>query len=87
MAYAIPLSEQRFTFADLKVLLARATPLRSGNPLAGVAAQTALERVAVHLTLADLPLKTFLPEVVAPYELTISPASSLTDTARKPLPR
>ncbi|WP_020655338.1 ethanolamine ammonia-lyase subunit EutB [Massilia niastensis] len=56
------------TFADLRELLARATPARSGDYLAGVAAGSAEERVAAQMALADLPLTTFLNEAVVPYE-------------------
>lgn len=55
-------------FPDLKTLLARATPERSGDRLAGLAAQTAEERVAARLALAEVPLARFLSEVVIPYE-------------------
>ena len=55
-------------FADLKTLLARATPFRSGDALAGVAATSAAERVAAQRALADLPLQHFLTETVIPYE-------------------
>ncbi|MBS7790046.1 ethanolamine ammonia-lyase subunit EutB [Roseococcus sp. SDR] len=55
-------------FADLRTLLARATPFRSGDALAGVAATSAAERVAAQRALADLPLKHFLNETVIPYE-------------------
>ncbi|MDP2006710.1 MAG: ethanolamine ammonia-lyase subunit EutB [Rubrivivax sp.] len=55
-------------FDDLKTLLARATPLRSGDQLAGLAAETAEERLAARLALADLPLAHFLDEMVVPYE-------------------
>lgn len=52
----------------LKTLLAKATPLRSGDELAGIAAPTAKERVAAQMTLADLPLTQFLVEPLTPYE-------------------
>ena len=55
-------------FEDLRALLARATPFRSGDALAGVAAQTGAERVAAQRALADVPLKHFLNEAVIPYE-------------------
>jgi ethanolamine ammonia-lyase large subunit len=57
-----------FTFRDLKDLLAKATPVRSGDELAGVAAMTSVERVAAQMTLADLPLSVFLSEAIVPYE-------------------
>src|SRR5262252_5772158 len=66
--YAWSIGVRRYTFADLKTLLARATPLRSGDALAGVAAESGEERVAAQYALADLPLATFLCEQVIPYE-------------------
>jgi ethanolamine ammonia-lyase large subunit len=58
----------RHVFPDLKTLLARASPLRSGDVLAGVASESARERVAAQRALADLPLRRFLAEAVVPYE-------------------
>lgn len=55
-------------FADLKTLLARASPLRSGDVLARVAADSAEQRVAAQIALADVPLARFLQEPVVPYE-------------------
>lgn len=57
-----------YSFADLKTLLARASPARAGDHLAGVAPQSEQERVAAQMALADVPLKTFLTEHVVPYE-------------------
>ena len=57
-----------YGFEDLKELLAKATPLRSGDQLAGVAAATAEERVVAQMTLADVSLTTLLNEAVVPYE-------------------
>ena len=57
-----------YRFRDLRDLLAKATPLRSGDVLAGVAAGNAQERVAAQMALADLPLATFLNLQVVPYE-------------------
>src|SRR4051812_38823528 len=57
-----------YRFADLRELMAKATPPRSGDVLAGVAAGSAQEKVAAQMVLADLPLRTFLDEVVVPYE-------------------
>ncbi|KHA79568.1 ethanolamine ammonia-lyase [Janthinobacterium lividum] len=57
-----------YQFASLKTLLAKATPPRSGDVLAGVAAASARERVAAQLALADVPLLTFLNEALVPYE-------------------
>jgi ethanolamine ammonia-lyase large subunit len=57
-----------YTFSGLKELLAKATPLRSGDVLAGVAAASARERVAAQLALAEVPLSLFLNEALVPYE-------------------
>lgn len=69
MSYRIIVANQQYHFADLKTLMAKATPLRSGDELAGVAAFDATERVAAQMALADLPLKTFLNEAVVDYEI------------------
>lgn len=58
----------RYVFADLKTLLAKASPHRSGDVLAGVAASSAGECAAAKMALADVPLKQFLNEAVVPYE-------------------
>ena len=58
----------RYGFEDLKTLLAKATPARSGDDLAGVAAASNVERVAARHVLADVPLTDFLSEAVVPYE-------------------
>ena len=68
MAYTHTLGGQVWSFADLKTLLAKASPLRSGDVLAGLAASTAAERMAARMALAELPLRTFLNEAVIPYE-------------------
>jgi ethanolamine ammonia-lyase large subunit len=68
MMYSIDLQGTRYRFDDLKSLMAKATPLRSGDCLAGVAAESAVERVAAQMRLADLPLSTFLAEPLIPYE-------------------
>ncbi|SEQ09686.1 Ethanolamine ammonia-lyase heavy chain [Amphritea atlantica] len=67
--YSSTAGQQRWQFADLKELLAKATPLRSGDCLAGLAAGSARQRVAAQMALADLPLKTFLHEQVIPPEV------------------
>ncbi|KHL57183.1 ethanolamine ammonia-lyase subunit EutB [Xanthomonas cannabis] len=59
---------ERFRFADLKQLLAKATPARSGDQLAGLAAESGLQRAAAQMALADLPLRHFLQEAVVPYD-------------------
>src|SRR5262249_54018398 len=60
---------RRYVFPDLKTLMAKASPLRSGDVLAGIAAETGEERVAAQFALADLPLRTFLVDQVVPHEL------------------
>jgi ethanolamine ammonia-lyase large subunit len=66
--YTATTGTQRYAFGDLKTLLGKASPSRSGDQLAGVAAETAEERVAAQYALADLPLATFLQEPIVPYE-------------------
>lgn len=68
MAYSILAGGHRWQFADLKTVMAKASPDRSGDRLAGLAAETAQERVAAQMVLADVPLKQFLTEVLIPYE-------------------
>jgi ethanolamine ammonia-lyase large subunit len=68
MAFAHTIGNRCYTFANLRELLAKATPLRSGDALAGLAAGSAEERVAAQFALADLPLAHFLSEQVVPYE-------------------
>jgi len=68
MSYSTTLDGTRWTFGDLKTLLGKASPARSGDALAGVAAGSAIERVAAQTALADLPLKTFLNVALIPYE-------------------
>ncbi len=68
MIFTHSIGGQRYTFSSLRELLAKATPLRSGDVLAGVAAGSAEERVAAQCALADLPLKHFCDEQVVPYE-------------------
>ena len=57
-----------YNFADLKELLAKASPPRSGDELAGISAASAEERIAARFVLADIPLRHFLNEAVIPYE-------------------
>jgi ethanolamine ammonia-lyase large subunit len=68
MTFSHAIGNIRYEFPDLRTLLARATPLRSGDLLAGLAARSAEERVAAQFALADLPLAHFLTEQVVPYE-------------------
>ncbi|HXS21984.1 MAG TPA: ethanolamine ammonia-lyase subunit EutB [Steroidobacteraceae bacterium] len=66
--YASTLGSVRYTFPDLKAVLAAASPPRSGDQLAGLAAGSMEERVAARYVLADLPLARFLEDAVVPYE-------------------
>ena len=66
--YSSTVRQRVYTFADLKTLLAKATPLRSGDQLARISAETDEERVAAKVALADLPLREFLNEALIPYE-------------------
>ena len=66
--YGATIGVRRYAFGDLKTLLAKASPLRSGDQLAGIAAETGEERVAAQYALADLPLTTFLHDHIVSYE-------------------
>src|ERR1700758_3521749 len=66
--HSTTIGARRYTFPNLKTLLAKATPLRSGDQLADLAAESGEERVAAQYALADLPLTTFLNEAIVPYE-------------------
>ncbi|QGZ66774.1 ethanolamine ammonia-lyase subunit EutB [Paraburkholderia acidisoli] len=68
MNYTETIGARSYRFADLKTLLAKASPPRSGDQLAGVAAASEEERVAAKMALAAVPLKAFLAEVLVPYE-------------------
>ncbi len=66
--YRMTVGQKTYQFPDLKCLMAKASPARSGDYLAGVAAATAEERMAAKMCLAEQPLKTFLDQVMIPYE-------------------
>src|SRR5215210_738357 len=68
MAYRQVIDATTYVFDDLRDLLAKATPPRSGDRLAGIAADSAEQMIAARMALADLPLRQFLNEVVIPYE-------------------
>ncbi|MFC3606867.1 ethanolamine ammonia-lyase subunit EutB [Stutzerimonas tarimensis] len=59
---------QLWRFDSLREVMAKASPARSGDYLAGVAAGSDVERVAAQMTLAAIPLRHFLDEVLIPYE-------------------
>jgi len=66
--FATTLAGETYRFQDLKQVLAYASPRRSGDELAGLAAPTDATRVAAKTVLANLPLKTFLEQALIPYE-------------------
>lgn len=68
MSYRCIIGNFKYHFESLKILLAKASPLRSGDVLSGVASESAHERVAAQIALADVPLKDFLNETFVPYE-------------------
>jgi ethanolamine ammonia-lyase large subunit len=68
MVYRHAIDTTAYVFDDLRDLLAKATPPRSGDRLAGVAADSAEQMIAARMALADVPLKQFLNETVIPYE-------------------
>ena len=71
--YSATLGPHRHVFGDLKTLLAQASPLRSGDRLAGIAAATGEERVAAQYALADLPLRRSSMRRSCPMKATRSP--------------
>lgn len=64
----VTLGKGTWSFPDLKTVMAKATPLRSGDELARVTAHSAEERVAAKLVLSEVPLADFLAYPLAPYE-------------------
>jgi ethanolamine ammonia-lyase large subunit len=68
MSFTHALNGTSYVFPDLRTLLAKASPRRSGDELAGICAENATERVAAQMALADVPLSQFLCEAIIPYE-------------------
>src|ERR1700688_1318177 len=68
MVYRHSIDATSYVFDDLRDLLAKATPPRSGDRLAGIAADSAEQMIAARIALADVPLRQFLHEAVIPYE-------------------
>ncbi len=68
MVYRHAIDATSYVFNDLRDLLAKATPPRSGDRLAGIAADSARQMIAARMALADVPLKTFLDQTVIAYE-------------------
>ncbi len=66
--YQHTVRHRAYSFRDLKTLMAKATPYRSGDALAGLCADSYEERIAAQMCLADVPLTTFLSEALIPYE-------------------
>ncbi len=66
--YRYMLGSKTYHFKDLADLMAKATPARSGDRLAGVIAESAEQRVVAQMLLAEVPLNTFLSDVLVPYE-------------------
>src|SRR5580704_720263 len=68
MVYRHNIDATAYVFDDLRDLLAKAAPPRSGDRLADIAAETAAQMISARIALADVPLKQFLHETVIPYE-------------------
>ena len=68
MVYRQTIRGSTYLFNDLKTLMAKATPSRSGDVLAGVAADSEHERIIARMALAEVPLEQFLNEPLVPYE-------------------
>lgn len=69
MSFSSTVGSQRFIFKDLKSLMAKASPLRSADQLAGIAADSELERAVAQYVLADVPLTKFLDEPLIPPDI------------------
>ncbi|OYY93628.1 MAG: ethanolamine ammonia lyase large subunit [Hydrogenophilales bacterium 28-61-23] len=68
MAFRCNVGVRGYVFADLREVMAKASPARSGDTLAGLGAASYEERMAARMVLAELPLKTFLDQALIPYE-------------------
>src|SRR4029077_18394792 len=68
MIYRHTIDATSYVFEDLRDLLAKATPMRSGDRLAGIAAESAEQMIAARMALADVPLGPVLEEPVIPFE-------------------
>ncbi|MEM6814531.1 MAG: ethanolamine ammonia-lyase subunit EutB, partial [Bacteroidota bacterium] len=68
MGYRFTIAQQQYDFPDLKSVMAKATPFRTGDALSGLAAESNKQRVAAQFVLSELPLKSFLEEPLIPYE-------------------
>ena len=66
MAFSTTIRNTTFRFENLRTLMAKATPERSGDQLAGIAADGPVERLAAQMALADVPLRAFLAEELIP---------------------
>jgi ethanolamine ammonia-lyase large subunit len=66
--YNTTLAHRSYRFASLKALMAKASPARSGDNLAGISADSAEERMAAKMALADVPLREILDNPLIPYE-------------------
>jgi len=69
MGYRYAAGSTSWAFGSLAELMAKATPPRSGDMLAGLAASCAEENIAAKMCLADLPLRSFLDQPLIPYEI------------------
>jgi len=68
MRYQVDLGGVRYRFPSLRVVMAKASPPRSGDQLAGAAATSEQERMAARWVLSEVPLRLFLEEPLIPYE-------------------
>ncbi|MDF0715107.1 ethanolamine ammonia-lyase subunit EutB [Muricauda sp. 334s03] len=68
MPYKYTIDQKVYSFPDLKSVLAKASPFRTGDALAGLAAEDNMERIAAQYALSEIPLKDFLNETMIPYE-------------------
>jgi ethanolamine ammonia-lyase large subunit len=66
--YRATLGNRTYAFDSLGTLLAKASHARSGDALAGIAAESEAERVAAQMALADVPLQKFLEQPLTPID-------------------
>ena len=69
MSYQIVIGKKTYQFQDLKQVLAKASPLRSGDELSGIAAADQKERIAAQMVLADIYLSDFLNVELIPSDI------------------
>ncbi len=81
MRYSSTVHGERFSFADLRELLAKANERKSGDELAGIAPASERERVAAKLALADVRISDFHDQALVDDEVTAETRASIAPAA------